>query len=175
MCVVIIYYHKITGELFTITTKNLHIFNDKSLSQFKQSFYMTFENVYYRKKDINLFKKKNKVSYYLLKPIGRFYPIKTNEINETEIESILNNEKCFNHFYSFRNINYSELINIGINNSIINILNHILIYFKKNKFFSNFDISILDIIFKKVSKNLIYINNQNSLSLSDDPINWTNY
>jgi len=175
MCVVVIYYHKITGKLFTITTKNLHIFNEKSLNQFKQSFYTTFENVYHRKKDINLFKKKNKISYYLLKPIARFYPEKTNEINETEIETILNNEKCFNHFYSFRDINYSELKNIGSNNSLIHLLNYILICYKKNKIFSNFDISILDIIFKKVSKNLIYINTQNNLSLTDDPVKWSNF
>jgi hypothetical protein len=175
MCVVIIYYHKISGKLFTITTKNLHIFNHKSLNQFKQSFYTCFENVYYRKKDINLFKKKNKISYYLLKPIARFYPMKNNEINSDEISSILNNEKCFNHFYSFKKINYSELTNIGMNNSLIYLLHYIFFCYKTNKIFSNFDISILDIIFKKVSKNLIYINNQNSLSLSDDPLNWENF
>ena len=175
MCVVIIYYHKITGKLFTITSKNLHIFNEKSLKHFKQSFYTTFENIFHTKKDINLFKKKNKVSYYLLKPIARFYPIKTNEINEIEIQSIINNEKCFNHFYSFKNINYSELINIGTDYSLINILNYILIYHKENKIFSKFDISILDIIFKQVSKNLIYINTKNTLSITDDPIKWTNY
>ena len=50
MCVIIIYYHKITGQLFTITSQNLHIFNQKSLNQFKQSYYTAFEQLYHTKK-----------------------------------------------------------------------------------------------------------------------------
>ena len=65
--------------------------------------------------------------------------------------------------------------NIGYNFSLINLLNLILLYYNKNQIFSNFDISILDLIFKKVSKNIIFINKSNKLSITDNPIFWMNY
>jgi hypothetical protein len=104
MCIIIIYYGKITGKLFTITSKNLYIFDKNSLNSFKQSYYTTFQDIYYRKKDINILKK-NKIIYHLLKLISRFYPIKNNEINDTEIKQILNNELCFYQFHSFISFN----------------------------------------------------------------------
>lgn len=174
MCM-IIYYNIITGKIFFCTNKDLYLLNTQNIMNLEHSYYINFESILITKKSIETFKKTHKLSYYLFKPISRFYPKKKSELNSDEIENIINNEKCFNHFYTFNDINMSYIYNYGNEHNYITILNYVLNYSKReNNIFSILNEELLNIIFKKVSKNLIYIK-KNILILSDEPKYWLNY
>ena len=67
------------------------------------------------------------------------------------------------------------IYNYGNEHNYITILNYVLNYStKKNNIFVNLTDDILNIIFKKVSKNLIYIKH-NKVILSDEPKYCFNY